>query len=140
MSYAVRSHHQRRSTHHHPVRSLNNFRGHWGFCINKAIYHLEPEVPSLLKRSTNGIDVNFQELTGGNKNYAYKIEGIGSDGDKHDGSCSSKNHVCRLEGLNSARCYEIGLRACFSPLTNSEICSSTKGTVTICTLPEGKAV
>ncbi len=118
----------------------NNYREYWGFFINKSLSFLEPEIPSLLKSTTNAIEVSFKELTGVSKNYAYKIEAQGLDGDKHDGVCSDKNNVCRLEGLEPARCYEIGLRACFSPHANAEVCSSTKGTVTICTLPEGKAV
>ncbi len=47
------------------------------FCINKAIFYLEPEVPSLLKRSTNAIDVNFQELTGGTKPLFTKLRAKG---------------------------------------------------------------
>ncbi len=92
----------------------------------------EPEIPSLVNRTNSEIVMKFTELTDGLQEYFYKLEA-----DLHSSKCNIQSHLCYLDGLIPARSYEISLRACFSPVANRDVCSPTKGTLLVWTLPEG---
>ncbi len=100
----------------------------------------EPEIPTVATVTKTEIDLSFKELTDGLKTYFYRVEGTGPDGGVHKQSCSISNHSCQLVGLTPARAYTVGLRACFNPLPNKDVCSPIKGTLVIGTLPEGKCL
>ncbi len=97
----------------------------------------EPEIPSLVKSTNSEILMKFTELTDGLQEYFYKLEAEGSDADLHNSKCNIQSHLCYLDGLRPARSYEIGLRACFSPAANRDVCSPTKGTFLVWKLPGG---
>ncbi len=107
-------------------------------CIKLQIFSFqEPEIPSLFNRTNSEIVPKFTELTDGLKEYFYKLEAEGSDADLHNCTCNTVEHSCHLDGLKAARSYDIALRACFSPVANRDVCSPTKGTILVWTLPEG---
>ncbi len=81
--------------------------------------------------------MKFTELTDGLQDYFYKLEAEGSDADLHSSKCNIQSHLCYLDGLIPARSYEIDLRACFRPVANRDVCSPTKGTILVWTLPGG---
>ncbi len=100
----------------------------------------EPETPTAVNVTRSEIFLTFKELTDGLKTYFYRVEGTGADGGVHKQDCSISNHSCQLVGLTPARAYTVGLRACFNPLPDKDVCSPIKGTLVIGTLSNGESL
>ncbi len=96
-----------------------------------------PGKPTVEEVSDTTIQIGFTELSDTSHTYTYRAEAKAGGGVVHESKCDSNEDVCLFTGLVPANLYAMSVRACFSPATDEELCSSPSESVKAWTLPSG---
>ncbi len=99
-----------------------------------------PGKPTVEEVSDTTIEIGFTELSDTSHAYTYRAEAKAIGGVVHESKCDTNEDVCLFTRLTPASVYAMSVRACFSPTTGENLCSSPSDSVKAWTLPSSKHV